>query len=355
MIALFKKHKELLIVIMAAVAMGSLGVWLAYEGNPKNSGICVSCFMENLAGALGFHTKTRMQCIRPELIGFILGGTMSAMVFKEFRAEGGSSPIIRFVGGVLLIVGCSMFLGCPIKMLLRLSCGDITATAGLVGLIFGVWLGYLFLRRGFHLGDTAGIPAINGLIVPLFTLGLLAAMVFKPSFLNFSTTGPGAQMAPLGLSLGAGLLIGFLAQRSRFCITGSIGNALVTGDRKMLWGVLSVLGSAFAVSYLLGLFNPGIEGQPGTHLSHAWSFGGMALVGAVSIMIGGCPFRQLILSSQGNADAAAAVLGMLAGGGIVQSWGITSSNLGPTPIGQAATLGGLACVLILGTASRVRE
>ena len=54
----------------------------------------------------------------------------------------------------------------------------------------------------------------------------------------------------------------------------------------------------------------------------------MGLVGMMSVMIGGCPFRQVVLASQGSTDAAAAVLGMLGGGAIVQTWGIGSTNVG---------------------------
>ena len=112
---------------------------------------------------------------------------------------------------------------------------------------------------------------------------------------------------------------------------------------------------AFGASWLLGQFSPGLEGQPGSHLAYGWSFLGMALVGVTSIMIGGCPFRQLVLAGQGSSDAGASVLGMVAGGALVQGWGITSTNMGPTVTGQVATLLGLALVLVLGVAMRVRE
>ncbi len=37
------------LVLLAGLAMGGLGAGLALWGNPANSGICISCFMENLA------------------------------------------------------------------------------------------------------------------------------------------------------------------------------------------------------------------------------------------------------------------------------------------------------------------
>jgi len=350
-----KRNQERLIVAASGLSIGGLGVWLSYLGNPPNSGICISCFMENLAGSLGLHGNARMQSVRPELAGFVLGALLVALIAKEFKAEGGSSPLLRFMGGVILIIGCSVFMGCPIKMALRLGAGDFTAVAGLVGMVLGVWLGFAFLRRGFYLGDPVPLPAVNALVVPVLMAGALVAVLVKASFLQISSTGPGSQKAPFAIALGAGLLIGALAQKSRFCVTGSIGNFLVSRDSTLLTGFLAMIGSAVVVSLLVGSFSPGLQDQPGSHLAYGWSFLGLFLVGITSVLIGGCPFRQLILASQGSADAAAAVFGMLVGGALVQAWGIASTNQGPSQIGKVATLVSLACVLIVGAVLRMKD
>jgi uncharacterized protein len=350
-----RRHQDLLLMIATGLAIGGLGVWLSFLGNPRNAGICISCFMENLAGALSLHGNARMEYVRPELIGFILGAAAVAFVGKEFRSEGGSSPVLRFLGGVILIIGCGVFMGCPIRMALRLGAGDFTAASGLVGLVAGVWLGFEFLKRGFYLGEASPMPLINGLILPLIAVGTLIAVLIKSPLLQISASGPGAERAPFAIALGAGLLIGALAQRSRFCITGNIGNFLAARDYKMASGVFAMLGSAVMVSLLLGSFHPGFDAQPGSNLAYGWSFLGMGLVGITSIMIGGCPFRQVVLASQGSTDAAAAVLGMLAGAALVQTWAIGSTNVGPTPAGKIATLVSLAFVLIVGLVLRMRE
>ena len=59
--------------IAAGLAMGLAGSLLAYWGNPANTGICISCFLETAAGALGLHANPRMAYLRPELPAFFLG------------------------------------------------------------------------------------------------------------------------------------------------------------------------------------------------------------------------------------------------------------------------------------------
>ncbi|HEY6007262.1 MAG TPA: YedE-related selenium metabolism membrane protein, partial [Geobacteraceae bacterium] len=149
------RDRQFWIVVAVGTVLGVLGVFLAVWGNPENSGICVSCFIENSAGALGFHDNPRMQYLRPELIGFVLGSVVSAVAFRDFRSRGGSAPLPRLFSGIFLIVGCAVFIGCPIKLFLRLAAGDLTAAAGGGGLVAGVWVGLKQLVHGVNLGKQA--------------------------------------------------------------------------------------------------------------------------------------------------------------------------------------------------------
>ena len=333
-------------VIAAGFAMGLFGVLLAVWGNPENSGICVSCFMENSAGALGLHANTRMQYLRPELIGFVLGAAVCAMAGREFRSRGGSVPLARLAAGVFLIVGCAVFIGCPIKLFLRFTAGDLTAAAGVVGLLAGVWAGLQGLARGVDLGRSQVERGGTGYLVPTGALILLVFLVVPPAFVAFSTRGSAAQHAPWLASLGAGLLLGALAQRSRFCITGSVRDTLLMGTRTpLIWGLAAFLVAAVGVNLATGQFRIALYGQPGAHLEYLWSFLGMLLVGWLSVLVGGCPFRQLVKAGEGDADAGLVVVGMLVGGGLVQSWGIAATAAGVPLTGKAAILVGLAFVL----------
>ena len=73
-----------------------------YWGNPPNMGICAACFIRDIAGALGLHRASVVQFIRPEIIGFVLGAFITSIAFREWRARGGASPMIRFLLGAFV-------------------------------------------------------------------------------------------------------------------------------------------------------------------------------------------------------------------------------------------------------------
>ena len=118
-------------IIIAGGIVGLLAALLVKFGNPTNMGICVACFYRDITGALGLHRAAAVQYIRPEIIGFILGAFILALAKKEFKPSGGSSPLIRFVLGFFVMIGALAFLGCPLRMILRLANGDWNALIGL--------------------------------------------------------------------------------------------------------------------------------------------------------------------------------------------------------------------------------
>ncbi len=349
------RDRHLWVVIISGLALGTLGVLLSVWGNPANSGICVSCFIENSAGALGLHNNPRMQYLRPELIGFLLGALGSAVAGREFRSRGGSAPLLRLVSGIFLIIGCAVFIGCPIKLLLRLSAGDLTAVAGVLGLVCGVWAGVKASLKGVELTPPQPERSGSGLLLPfLFTL-LLLFLIVRPDFVAFSTKGSASEAAPWQAALAAGLLLGGLAQRSQFCITGSIRDFLLVRGRSYLhWGLGGFVLSAFVMNAATGRLHLGLYGQPGAHLDHLWSFLGMLLVGWISVLIGGCPFRQVVKAGEGNTDSGLVVVGMFIGGAVSQSWGIAGTAAGVPFYGKAAVLTGLAFVLCVSLLFRNR-
>jgi YedE family putative selenium metabolism protein len=167
-------------IIGVGAVIGILAPVLQKLGNPGNMGICVACFERDIAGALGLHRAAVVQYIRPEIIGFVIGALMAAYLFKEFRPRVGSAPIVRFVLGAFAMIGALVFLGCPWRAVLRLAGGDGNAILGLLGLTFGIWIGTLFLKKGYNLGRTQATHTAVGWVLPLIMLGFLALMFVFP-------------------------------------------------------------------------------------------------------------------------------------------------------------------------------
>ena len=341
-------------IILTGLVMGVLAALLVEWGNPPNMGICAACFIRDIVGGLGLHRAGAVQYIRPEILGFVLGSFIAAYAFGEFRARGGSSPLVRFLLGALVMIGALVFLGCPIRATLRLAGGDLNGITGLAGVAIGALAGIFFLKRGYNLGRAVRIPAAAGWIVPLAMIGLLLLAIFQPGFIFASEQGPGSQHAILGISLGAGLLVGFLAQRTRMCFVGAWRDIFLIRDGYLMSAVVACFVGVLVFNLILGQFHLGFSGQPAAHSNHLWNFLGMALVGLGATLVGGCPLRQLILSGEGDTDAGITILGLLAGAAFAHNFGLASSGAGPSEFGPLAVIIGLVVAICLGLLMRVR-
>ncbi len=357
-------------IVLAGSVIGLLAPLLQYWGNPPNMGICVACFERDIAGALGLHRAAVVQYLRPEIIGFVLGSTIAALVYREFRARGGSAPLIRYVLGVFAMIGALAFLGCPWRALLRLAGGDLNALLGLAGLIVGIVIGTQFLKSGYTLGRASKVPAVVGWIMPAVMLGLLALRLAEvktseTGALFFSQSGPGSLYAPALISLAAALVIGFLAQRTRFCTMGAFRDVVLMGDTHLLKGLGALVVVAFVTNLILGQTQFGFAGQPVAHSSHLWNLLGMTLSGLAFALAGGCPGRQLFLSGEGDSDAGVFVLGMITGAAFAHNFGLAGNPDsvvegiarvgGLTPYGMSAVILGIVVCVVLGLTLRAKE
>ena len=213
------------------VLAGLVAVVLAMSGNPKNMAICVACFIRDMAGSMKFHTAAVVQYFRPEIVGFVLGSFIISNFTKEYKATGGSSPVIRFFAGVAMMIGALVFLGCPLRMIIRMSAGDLSAYIGFIGLLAGIATGTFFLKRGYSLEKKVEIRKENGYIFPA-VLVLLLILSATTGLFAVSQKGPGSMHAPLLVSLAGGIIFGIIAQRARICFAGSFRDiqSLMTGQ-----------------------------------------------------------------------------------------------------------------------------
>lgn len=336
--------KEKSLVIITGVVVGIISLMLVFFGNPANMGFCIACFLRDTSGALGFHRAEVVQYVRPEIIGLVLGSLIISLFSKEYASRGGSSPVTRFVVSVCVMVGALVFLGCPLRMMIRIGGGDLNAIVGLVGFVIGIVIGIFCLKKGFNLKRTYNLGFAEGLLYPAINIVLLLVLIAFPFLLFFSESGPGSMHAPIFMALAAGLIVGALAQRSRFCCVAGIRDTIMFKDTHMLVGFLAVIVVIVIGNLILGSFNLGFEGQPIAHSDGLWNCLSMIVVGFGSVLLGGCPLRQLILSGEGNADSVITVFGLIVGAAICHNFKLASSPEGPSQYGQIAVI---ICFIIL--------
>jgi YedE family putative selenium metabolism protein len=190
-------------------------------------------------------------------------------------------------------------------------------------------------------------------------VGLLLLAIFKPGFINISESGPGASYVPLSLGLGIGLLVGFMAQRTRLCSVGAWRDIFLVKDFHLFSGIAAFFIAALVVNYIAGNFGTGgiyhwgFSNQPVAHTDHIWNFLGMGLLGLAATLIGGCPLRNLVLSGEGDTDAGITVLGYIAGAAIAHNFLLASSPSGVGTWGPLAVI--IGWVFCIGTGFLMRE
>ena len=328
-------------LVLSGVVIGLLVMLLAMSGNPANMAICVACFIRDAAGALKLHTAAPVQYFRPEIVGFVCGSFLISMATKEYRSTAGSAPMVRFLLGAVMMIGALVFLGCPLRMVLRMSAGDLNAYVALIGFAGGVATGSCFLKKGFSLGRAYETKSLSGAVLPVLLAALLVIGVATGAYAA-STEGPGSKHAPLLLALMVALVIGALAQKSRMCFAGSIRDVILMKN----FDLLSIIAALFVVmtvyNIATGNFHLSFSGQPIAHSQHLWNILGMYVVGFAAVLAGGCPLRQLILAGQGSSDSAVTFLGMLLGAAFAHNFNLVGSAAKAATATDAAVPGGPA-------------
>ncbi len=130
-----------------------------------------------------------------------------------------------------------------------------------------------------------------------------------------------------------GFVIGWLGQRSGFCSIGGIRDFILFKQTRLLKGYIGLIVSAFVFYLIFSFLIPtafpkffwmlqegqlftAIPGAPGGLSTAAviicMLVGGI-FVGIIGTLLGGCPLRQLVMTSEGNIKSGFFVIGMLVG------------------------------------------
>ena len=345
-------------IIIAGAVVGLISTLLVKMGNPGNMGFCIACFLRDIAGTTKLHTAAVVQYFRPEIVGLVIGAMVMAITSKEFSPKGGSAPFTRFVVAAFVMIGALVFLGCPLRMVLRIGGGDLNAVIALLGFAAGILVGIFFLNKGFTLKRTYTVNKAEGFAFPVVITGLFVLSLIVPALFAVSEKGPGSMQAPILIALAAGLIVGVLAQKTRLCMVAGIRDLVLFKDWKLLLGFIAIIVAALVGNLVLGQFKLGFSGQPIAHSVHLWSFLGMLVVGFGSVLLGGCPLRQLIMAGEGNADSAVTVMGYIVGAAFAHNFGLAGSAYsaenpvgGPSVYGKGAVIVGIVVLLAIAFAN----
>jgi hypothetical protein len=129
------------------------------------------------------------------------------------------------------------------------------------------------------------------------------------------------------VSLGVGLIVGYLGQRSRMCTIGGLRDFVLVRDTGLLKGVGAMLLAswvAFGVLHAIAGSNLNRLVAAGTTPSGigavvAILVGGLAL-GFFATLSGACPLRQHVLAGQGRVGAWVFLAGFYLAGIVYTSW-----------------------------------
>ncbi|MCI1208824.1 MAG: YedE-related selenium metabolism membrane protein [Treponema sp.] len=334
-------------LIAAGFAVGLICIILALAGNPANMAFCIACFIRDIAGGLKLQTAAPVQYIRPEIIGIIAGAFFISLATHEYKSTAGSSPAIRFVLGMIMMIGSLVFLGCPLRMVIRMAAGDLNAYVGLIGFIGGVVTGTFALKKGFSLGRSSRTLKYNGGVLPALML-LLFILSLTTSLFAASTKGPGSLHAPVFLSLAAGLIVGAIGQKARTCFAGSIRDIILLKNFDLFSIIAALYVTLLVFNIASGNFKVSFAGQPIAHSQHLWNILGMYATGFAAVLAGGCPFRQLVLAGQGATDSAVTFLGMLIGAAFAHNFKFAAAGATATSAGGPSINGKIAVIVCIG-------
>ncbi len=135
-----------------------------------------------------------------------------------------------------------------------------------------------------------------------------------------------------------GVLVGWLAQRSAFCSIGGFRDFFMWKHTRLLFGYIALIIGALTGYLVFWLISPSafehffwvltsgltpVPGAPAGLSAAAYILlaiiGGTA-IGIIGVLLGGCPLRQVVMTSEGNLKALIFVVGMGIGAVVYTMW-----------------------------------
>ncbi len=154
------KHSFLSTPIFFGIVVGVLAVLaqtLFRIQPPQAYGICTVCHARDLLNWLSkliFSYEldsAEATIVLPLLttIGIFLGSLISSKLNKEYRFIKTENLIKMFFMGILVSNFGLIIISCPTRLVLRFAFGDPFALISIIGLLGGIFVGVIFLKKSF--------------------------------------------------------------------------------------------------------------------------------------------------------------------------------------------------------------
>ncbi len=252
--------------------------------------------------------------VRPEMIGFLIGGFGLALLRREYRTSPFSplSPLLLgFATGMVL----PEFFGCPWCMFMQLGYGKANRLPEILGFFGGIWGGTALLRRGMSLEKGPELHISSKTSSLLVVLTVLGTLWWMKAHIGISGSLEIFSMAGVVL---IGVLLGAAMQRIRFCVVEGVRNAFfMSSSETVLTGSSSI--AAMILGSLLYALATGTFSFEGLYLSssedllqQSFIFVNAALAGIAFTLAGGCTVWHAVNTGNGSMHSLTFLGGMLA-------------------------------------------
>jgi len=144
----------LLTGILAATAQAVFSV-----APPLAYGICIACHTRDLVNWFTntlFNTTLGIAPISQTVplfttLGLLIGAFVSALRSKEFKIRTTINPFYEFLLGMLIMISALTLGACPMRAVLRVAYGDLTALLGFLSIVLGVVAGSVYMKRSMEI------------------------------------------------------------------------------------------------------------------------------------------------------------------------------------------------------------
>jgi len=310
---------------IGSILLAVLSICLFVIKSPWGSSGGLLNWGDNLFGALGASFgKSAINVVDNRYamlsIMMLIGALGSALMSKEFAVRVSPIPELGkgLLGGIFMGIGCVLGMGCTVgnffSGLAALSAGAIIFV---IGLLIGVFIAVKYLlwemekRPGWSSGKSwtflqaktkgTSYQPIVGVIV--FILGGALAYTYDI----------GTEKVLMGFIM-IGLLIGFILQRSRWCIVRALRETFMTGDAEPT--VAIIVGIIVGMIGFATIKFMGVGPETSMVASNFWVPGivGGIIFGFGMTIAGGCTVGATWRSGEGHVKLWLALVGIIIAG-----------------------------------------